>query len=362
MAAKRNMLADAFANPEAAREWSPSDWLAIVRRAQRRALGAKLAMAIQAVLDEEELAPATVRQFVSEERLALNNRRETEAEAFYVLRALRHLDRPVVFLKGAAYALADLKVAAGRLASDVDILVHEADIEITEQTFVSKGWTSMKSSEYDDAYYRQWMHEIPPLVHPRRGRVVDLHHTILPRTSRFTPDAKALIEAAVPVELAGMKALCLCPADMVIHAAIHTFYDGDLEERLRDILDIHELLVEFSAVDGFWGALRARTALHGAGRPVFYALYFCQELFNTDVPSDALSADAPGRPNALLLGLMDWLITKAAPPRLPEHRNFLPRLAVKALYIRSHWLRMPPLMLARHLATKFIRSFMGKVK
>jgi len=362
MKAREDILVRAFSDPDAARRWSSSDWLAAIRRAQRRALGAKLAGAIQGSLGEEELAPATVRQFSSVKRLALNNRRETEAESFYVMRALRQVDRPIVFLKGAAYALAGLNVAIGRLASDVDILVHEADIESVEQTFLDKGWSSMKSSEYDDAYYRQWMHEIPPLAHPRRGRVVDLHHTILPKTSRFTPDAGALIEAAIPIEHEGMKALCLCPADMVIHAAIHTFYDGDLEERLRDILDIHELLVEFSTAEDFWDTLRARTGLHNAERPVFYALYFCCALFDTDVPTDLSSAGAPGRPNPILLRLMGWLVMMAVPPRLPEQRSLRARIAKKALYVRSHWLRMPPLMLAKHLTTKFVRGLVGKDK
>jgi hypothetical protein len=31
-------------------------------------------------------------------------------------------------------------------------------------------------------------------------------------------------------------------------------------------------------------------------------------------------------------------------------------LARRALYIRAHWLRMPPLMLARHLAIKAFRG------
>ncbi len=39
-------------------------------------------------------------------------------------------------------------------------------------------------------------------------------------------------------------------------------------------------------------------------------------------------------------------------PTLPEDKNCRPRLARKVLYIRSHWLRMLPLLLVRHLLTK----------
>ena len=47
----------------------------------------------------------------------------------------------------------------------------------------------MKSDPYDDAYYRRWMHELPPLIHRERDRMIDVHHTILPLTARITPDA-----------------------------------------------------------------------------------------------------------------------------------------------------------------------------
>ena len=37
---------------------------------------------------------------------------------------------------------------------------------------------------YDDAYYRDHMHELPPLIHKERDRMIDVHHTILPLTAR----------------------------------------------------------------------------------------------------------------------------------------------------------------------------------
>ncbi len=50
--------------------------------------------------------------------------------------------------------------------------------------------------------------------------------------------------------------------------------------------------------------------------------------------------------------LMDWLVPLAM---LPEHPDFPRRSAAVArwlLYARSHWLRMPPLLLVRHLGYK----------
>ena len=47
------------------------------------------------------------------------------------------------------------------------------------------GWERVKAADgYDDAYYRRWMHELPPLIHRDRDRMIDVHHTILPLTAR----------------------------------------------------------------------------------------------------------------------------------------------------------------------------------
>jgi hypothetical protein len=44
------------------------------------------------------------------------------------------------------------------------------------------------------------MHELPPLIHRERDRMIDVHHTILPLTARITPDADALIADSVLLE------------------------------------------------------------------------------------------------------------------------------------------------------------------
>ena len=346
----------AFREPEKAAGFSADEWLYLYRCCQRRGLGAKLANRLLKALPEEALPPAMQRQLPSSIQLAENNRREMSAEMYYVARVLRTLDTKVVYLKGAAYALQSLTAADGRIFSDIDILVDEEYLEEAEALLQASGWISMKPGDYDDAYYRQWMHEIPPLVHNRRGRVVDLHHTILPRASRLQPVPAEMLRDAQSFKLAEQEVFCFAPADLLIHCAVHAFHDGDLEERLRDVLDIHELVTDFAEDAPFWDSLQRRAALHDAKRPLFYALHYARECFGTSVPSDMLQKGAPGRPNALVLMLMDWMVMRAIMPNVPEHVPLSARLARRVLYMRSHWLRMPPLMLGRHLATKFLMS------
>jgi hypothetical protein len=196
----------------------------------------------------------------------------------------------------------------------------------------------VKESAYDDLYYRQWMHELPPLIHRERDRMIDVHHTILPLTARPTPDAEAMVAASVPLEN-GLRVLS--PADMVIHSAAHLFADGDLTGGLRNLWDIDRLLRQFGERSGFYEELRTRSELHQLGRPVSRALRLARRLYGTpvDAERDRLSDRLF---EARLLARNGW----GQPTR--EALRF-------AFYVRSHWLRMPPLMLARHLIIKATR-------
>ena len=48
-----------------------------------------------------------------------------------------------------------------------------------------RGWSMKALDEYDEQYYRQWAHELPPMTHAERETEVDIHHSILPVTCRL---------------------------------------------------------------------------------------------------------------------------------------------------------------------------------
>ena len=138
----------------------------------------------------------------------------------------------------------------------------------------------------------------------------------------------------------------------MIHAALHLFQDGDLAERLRELVDLHELAGEFAASDtAFWDTLAERSRLHQAGRPLYYAFHFARRLLGTPVPDGFLGGLSP-RPGPISMALMDTLAPAAIVPSHPDRVPPGAALARLLLFIRSHWLRMPPLLLARHLAIK----------
>jgi hypothetical protein len=325
----------------------------------RQAASTDMTATLLAIIEDEDMldeVPAAPREHLEWTRVvATRHARAVRFEVVQIERALEGLGLPLILLKGAAYAMAGLAPAAGRMFSDVDILVPKERIGEVEAALMMHGWASTHQDEYDQRYYREWMHELPPMEHVHRGNAIDVHHAILPETASMRPDPALLRAAAVPVP-GSDRLWMLAPPDMVLHSAVHLFSESELHHGLRDLLDIHRLLLQFGAIPGFWEALPARARQLQLERPLFYALRYCARLIGTAVPTEVMAAAAAaGRPAAVLLALMDGLFLRTLVPLHPSCADALTPLALQALYLRGNWLRMPPLMLSRHL---FHKAFM----
>lgn len=324
-------------DPEAGQRWTGARWTAVLCVARAEALDGTLAHRC-ADID----SPAPVAAQLADIRAAAavaTTRALWEAEM--ARRALVPLATPVVLLKGTAYAAAALDPAPGRQIGDLDILVPRQALDAVEAALLGAGWEWVKHDAYDDAYYRRWMHELPPLIHATRDRMIDVHHTILPPTARPTPDAAAMIADAVALD-GGLH--ILSPADMICHAAAHLIADGDLAGGLRNLWDIDRLLRGFAAENAdFWRMLETRSRDHGLVASVTRALRLAHRLYATPVPKmhrDRSASDAPFVRR--LLARDDW----------GRERRGISRFA---FYVRSHLLRMPLRLLLPHLATKWRR-------
>jgi len=346
------LLLDVLRTPDSAKTLQISDWDLLLREARHSRLLGRLAV----VMDEMGLTsqlPARVLDHFAAARVFVNQRQRAACwEINRILAALEGSDVPLVLLKGSAYILAGLPPSRGRLLSDVDLLVPRESLDSVEQILLARGWKSAKVEEYDQRYYRTWMHELPPLRHPDRGTEVDLHHTISPLTSRLSPDPEKLI--ADSMQLADSRLRVLQPVDMVLHSAVHLFHDGEFINGLRDLVDLTDLFQHFGKQAGFWEKLVARARLQGLQRPLFYTMRYTNRLLAADIPASVLAAADEGAPPGPVLRLMDYLIEAVM---IPEHPDFPRRRRAVAqwlLYVRSHWLRMPLGMLLQHLARKQI--------
>lgn len=256
-------------------------------------------------------------------------------------------DRKVVLLKGAAYIAQSLDCAQGRMPNDVDLLVRRDDIGEVEAALRSAGWVSEVVDEYDDHYYREWSHELPPMRFPGHALEVDLHHTIAPVTSRTRADDELLFAGLV--SLPDCQYFVLDPRDQIIHAAIHLFQDTELDGRLRDLVDIDGLVRQHLLNTADWAELLRRAERHKATRLLWYALYFARVWLATPVPTPLLMP-APGR---FARWGMVWLMERNCLPYLPDRRPTMSeRCAGIAGQVRYHLLRMPPALLVRHAMTK----------
>ncbi|MFQ5958846.1 MAG: nucleotidyltransferase family protein [Alphaproteobacteria bacterium] len=348
--AATDVLLAALTRPESLVGLAAADWDLLLRQARRTNVHARLAFA---ALDRGllEQLPQTVQQHMAAARaVGADHERTIRWEINRIDRALTDLDVPVILLKGAAYVAAELPLARGRLVTDVDIMVPKESLFSVEKALRRHGWESMKLDPYDQRYYRTWMHELPPFMHRERRTVLDVHHTILPETSRLKPDPRKLAEAARALER--QQFYVLAPADMVAHGAAHLFHDGDMALALRDLVDLHDLIGRFGDERYFWSQLVLRAHELDLARPLFYALRYASRLLGTPVPEDVTAAAAACAPPMSVLALMDGLVPRVLLPDHPDRPRRASSAAALLLYIRSHWLRMPPLLLAKHLSRK----------
>ncbi len=343
--------------PHSACALSLTEWDLLLRQAARATMSATL----HALLLEHgllERAPAPAREHLEwADALARRHAQAVRFEVGRVHAVLRRLGLPLVLLKGAAYACAGLPAAHGRLFSDIDLLVPKARLAEVESALMLDGWAGQHHDAYDQRYYRRWMHELPPLRHIRRDSVLDVHHALLPDTAPLRPEPARLLAAARA--LPGDPSLkVLAPEDMVLHSAAHLFC-GEFGHGLRELFDLHRLLRHFGGDPRFWDLLPARAQELQLARPLFYALRYTGRLLGTAVPAQVARAMAGTGPDRLRLALMDVLFERALLPQHASCDGLLAPAARGALYLRAHWLRMPPWLLARHL---FHKAFLSPAK
>ncbi len=352
----KNTIIRLLCFPETMEALTISDWELLVRCARHCKLLAHLGNKIERLGLTLSVPEAVLVHVIAAQKLVDYRNRLAMWELNRIRRVTYELNVDIIVLKGGAYNLLNLPFAQGRLLADIDILVNKADINTVETCLLQQGWKSKEFSEYDQAYYRAWMHEVPPLRHQDRYIEVDLHHTILPLTSRLHPSPERLIENSVAIENTGYKVLS--PFDIFLHSSTHLFYDAELHGGdFRDLVDLSELIVCFQAQhEHFFVELLQRADTLTLQRPLYYSLYFVRNILGVPIPEQYIEENK-GKPNFLIRNLMSFLVPLAL---LPEHPDF-PRKKVAfarwLLYVRSHFLRMPLVLLIPHLLKKSRNRF-----
>ena len=346
-------LLDVLRDPAHMTTLDPGDWDLLLRQAGAAGLLSRIAVQAETLGLDSSLPDAVRPHLTAARTVAAKQRQAVRWEARRVAQALADIDGPALLLKGAAYAIADLPPAAGRLFGDIDILVPRAQLGQVECALLLAGWHTQKQDDYDQRYYRRWMHELPPLTHIRRGTVLDVHHNLLPETARIRTHAGPILAAAQA--LADLPGLSI-PAntDLVLHSACHLFHEGEWGHGLRDLVDLDAMLRAFAAEPEFWPSLLARAQALNLGRPLYYALDCCRRWLHTPIPEHVIAA-CPSRPPPWQRPLMRQLFDAGLASAHPTCQGRLVKLATFFLFVRGHYLRMPWHLLLPHLLHQALR-------
>ncbi len=352
-------LVDVLVNPETLIELSPSALSNIVAEARYYNMLAQLKYLCESKNCWDALPDQFKQHLNSGSLFYVNQRKKLENEAEQIAKVLTPLKVNWVYLKGGAYHLSNMPCFSGRMMNDIDILVEERDLTRVEEALKANGWLSSEISNYDEKFYRSWSQEIPPLRHLYRQVELDVHFNILPKTLKESLDGRYLFEESTVLNTNGHEKV-MKPHAMLMHSAIHLFYESEYHKGLRDLYDICILINTFGEDNEFWHRLINLQHKVGNERSVYCALRYSHKIYNVDIPSEVLAYYDKYKPNTFYLQLLDFCFLNAFTSNYPPHRKLGHTLSELILYLRGHLKRMPLRLLVPHLAKKSFDKF--KVK
>lgn len=343
------LLAEALLHPQLVAGLSAPQQSHLLALGRCSGLLTALAARLEDTLQLEKLPVRLRRHFESALIAHAKQRRDLQYELSKLRPVFAQTGLRLILLKGTAYIAGDLQAGRGRLVSDIDLLTPRAGIGVVEAALRQAGWQSAEKSDYDDHYYRAWMHEIPPMQHSRRGSVLDVHHTILPPTSRPTIHSEHLFEGLRELQ-PGVYGLG--PETMLLHSIAHLFFESEFPQPLRDLWDQHCLIEEFAnSKTDFWSRLVERARELDLATPTWLALRYREKLFARSAPHEVTVMLQPGAA-MLRTTYWDWLFHRVFSVNHYSSRPPMYSAALALMYLRGHALRMPARLLIPHLMTK----------
>jgi hypothetical protein len=279
-------------------------------------------------------------------------------EAFELQRELSGKKQYLIFLKGAGYTLSVAQVGDARVYNDIDILADKESIDVIEKRLCLLGWLSEELTEHDEKDYRKWAHEIHPLMHGKRGTIVDVHHNIVPIISGQQVDADKFAKNSVTTK-EGFQILSF--AAMNLDSLIHLIFNEEVKKGYRDLIDIHTLITTNNNKE-FWLSLMTLANETDFELELFLACRYAKKILRTEIPDfaqDKINQFCPWN-----IAFLDFIYEKALKPNHPVCRPKFFAIAEFTVLIRGHFQKMPLHIHIYHLLCKgsisLIQSTFGK--
>ena len=285
------LLLDALGVADAAsfRQYQPEDWHAAAALAMRAGVAPLLYHRLHSLAPQPDI-PAEVSDQLRRIYLASVVRMARQFEQYgRVLGALRAAGIPVIVLKGGHLGECVYRNIAVRAMSDLDILVHETDLDQVA--------TILAQLEY----YPQLPHQVR--FKARAGHhwnfvrrktlltVIEAHWTLLDPRLGIEVDDSGLWDRATEARIAGAPVSVLSPPDLLLHlclhAAVHSYNIG-----LRMGCDIAEVLRVFGE-EMDWDGLVSRAHQWKASRSLCAGLWLAREAFRLQIPEAVVASLDP---------------------------------------------------------------------
>jgi hypothetical protein len=119
---------------------------------------------------------------------------------------------------------------------------------------------------------------------------VELHWRL---AANDLPPQGDLWQRAVPLRIAGVETLGLCPEDLLLHLCVHGCYGHRFVIGLRPICDVAEVVRHFGGTLA-WADIEARARRYHWHRGVYLMLRLAKDLLGAAVPDEVLRARPSG--------------------------------------------------------------------
>ncbi len=230
------------------------------------------------------------------------------------LAALRERDVPVLLLKGAAMASSFHDGFTDRPMTDVDLLVHRADVPRAREAIIESGWPETTDPVLLSLLKDQ--HHLPHFVDPEpTGLRIELHTMLLPPDQPFVLDAERPWATARPAAAPFGNALVAEPHFLLLHACLHFAWSHTMRFGAWRTFRDASALVRSPAFnwDDFVALARETKGLTSC----YWTLRLARRLSGVDVPPEVMRALAPPTSERVCRGLERHFISAIAPGEAP---------------------------------------------
>ncbi len=343
----QTLLSRVLKQPDYVQKLNTSNWQALISQAYSTDTICKLAQLIYTDSLKKYIPDSIHWHFKSALILTESHQIDVNICMDKIIKSLSGVGIKPILLKGAAYQASSLKAGKGRIFNDVDFYIPKDKLNTIEQILLWSGWSYGEISNYDMAYYKEWAHELPPLSHSSPCLTIDVHHNLIPVTSRITiPIEKLEQEANISAD---PRFKILSTRDMILHSAVHLFLGEEFENSFRDLNDIYFLLEEaLDTQPKFIESLKSRAKELN----IEFILEYCLSQINYFYGS------LPGinQPEIKVKNkITDKLFNIVLDPeyKLSQKSALLYKVANFMLFVRAHYLKMPLNILLKHTLHKW---------